>query len=304
MVTASIIVLLVGIGLLLVEGLFFENFRLQLVGWIIIIVTGLIIIFRVSFLRNIVLTLLKTPYYIIKGIQKAGTKADRRRKDKKIESSRSGMKAIYESFEVIEEKQGSYKKWEKNLMQADSEIGIILGARGSGKSAFGLKLLENVYAKTERKCYAMGFKREEMPFWISVVDSVSDLKNDSVVLIDESGVLFSSRRSMTSANKLLGDLILIARHKNLTILFISQNSSNLDINIIRQADFLALKSTSLLQKDFERKKIKDIYKEVEKDFKKYEDDKGITYVYGGKFRGFVSNPLPSFWSVRISKSFR
>ena len=37
---------------------------------------------------------------------------------------------------------------------------------------------------------------------------------------------------------------------------------------------------------------------------KYEEDKGITYLYSGNFRGFVSNPLPSFWKEAISKSFK
>ena len=94
------------------------------------------------------------------------------------------------------------------------------------------------------------------------------------------------------------------RRKNLSIIFISQNSANLDVNIIRQADYLVLKPSSLLQKDFERRKIKDIYTEGEKDFKKYSDDKGITYIYSEQFRGFVSNSLPGFWSEGISKSFR
>ena len=108
---------------------------------------------------------------------------------------------------------------------------------------------------------------------------------------------------MSNANKLLSELILISRHKNLSILFISQNSSNLDVNILRQADFLVLKSSSLLQKDFERKIIQKIYDATEKDFEKFRDKKGLTYIYGNLFRGFVTNPLPSFWGEKISKGF-
>ena len=143
-----------------------------------------------------------------------------------------------------------------------------------------------------------------MPSWIEVITSTNEIKNNSTVLIDESGVLFGSRNSMTTPNKLLSQLILIARHKNLNILFISQNSSNLDVNILRQADFLLLKPTSLLQEDFERKKIRDIYEEASKDFKKHENVQGLTYIYSEIFRGFIANPLPSFWSTNISKSFR
>jgi len=136
------------------------------------------------------------------------------------------------------------------------------------------------------------------------VNSVSEITNNSYVLIDEGGVLFSSRESMSKPNKLLSDLILIARHKNLNIIFISQNSSNLDVNILRQADYLVLKQSSLLQKDFERKIVQKIYLEVENKFEKHKNVEGVTYIHSGDFSGFISNSLPSFWKSEISKSFK
>lgn len=208
-----------------------------------------------------------------------------------------------ESLKLIHSFQGNLDDWVKKISSSDSTIGIILGARGTGKSAFGMRFLENTNAKTKKKCYAIGFKEEETPSWIEVVDGTDKIHNNAFVLIDEGGVLFSSRNSMTTANKMLSELILIARHKNLSILFISQNSSNLDINIIRQADYLVLKPSSLLQRDFERKKIKQVYDEVEKQFNEYKNERGLTYIYSDSFRGFVSNKLPSFWSEKLSKSF-
>ena len=109
---------------------------------------------------------------------------------------------------------------------------------------------------------------------------------------------------MSAANQFLSDLILIARHKNLTILFISQNSSNLEVNILRQADFLVLKPSSLLQKEFERKIIQKMYEDTSAKFEKHKKVKGLTYIFSGDFKGFVANPLPSFWGQSISKSFR
>jgi hypothetical protein len=252
---------------------------------------------------KIALGILKSPYYVGRGIYRLSKKAEVKSTERKVRKKRDSMSAEYEDFGVVSTHAGDYGEWMSDLIEAESRIGIILGARGSGKSAIGIKLLENIFSKTNRNCYAMGFTSSEMPAWINVVEKVEEINNNGIVLIDEGGVLFSSRKSMSSANKLLSDLILIARHKNLSILFISQNSSNLDVNIIRQADFLVLKPTSLLQRDFERKKIKDIYGEVEKEFEKYKDNKGLTHIYSGRFRGFVSNPLPSFWNVRISKSF-
>ncbi len=210
----------------------------------------------------------------------------------------------YEDFKIIKDLEGKYSNFEKKLMESKSGIGIILGARGAGKSAIGLKILENFYIKTQRPSYTMGFKESDLPEWIKNISSIDEVENNAVVLLDESGIQFSSRDSMSSINKLLSKLLLIARHKDLNLIFITQNSSNIDLNIIRQADYLILKPSSLLQKDFERKKINQIYNEVEIYFKQYKKEKGLTYIYAESYRGFVSNPLPSFWNTDISKAYR
>jgi hypothetical protein len=257
-----------------------------------------------KYLWKTIWTIIKIPYYIVKIIIKIFKKAEKQSEQHKIKKQRESRKATYQQFKLIQTDSGKYKEYEKYLLSNKSKIGIILGARGTGKTAIGIKILENIYAKSTSKLYAIGFKEEDMPSWIETINSIEQIKNNSVVLIDEGGVLFSSRKAMTNPNKMLSDLILIARHKNLSILFISQNSSNLDVNILRQADHLILKPTSLLQEDFERKKIKEIYEEAKEDFKKHENEKGLTYIYSEIFRGFISNPLPSFWSMNISKSFR
>ena len=211
--------------------------------------------------------ILKIPYYIIKGIYNLIKWIYDISNKKRILNKRESLISKYEEFKVIQEINGSYKKWAQEVCNSDSQIGIVLGSRGSGKTAFGIKLLENIHAKCKKKCYAMGFKEEEMPSWIKAISQVSEIENNSFILVDEGGILFNSRKSMSSANKILSDLILISRHKNLSILFISQNSSNLEVNILRQADFLVLKKSSLLQKEFERKIIQKFYEETDANFK-------------------------------------
>jgi len=255
-------------------------------------------------IRKALLLLVKTPYYLGKEIYTLGKFINKKVAEKKVKKRRQSMFSIYENFKILKNIKGNYLNWENKIHNSDSQIGIILGARGTGKTAFGVKFLENIHAKNNKKCYAIGFKETKMPSWINVVENADALGNNAFVLIDEGGILFSSRNSMSNANKFLSELILIARHKNLSILFISQNSSNLDINILRQADFLILKPSSLLQKDFERKIIQKIYEKAEPHFQEFKDDKGITHIYSGEFVGFVSNPLPSFWDEKISKGFR
>jgi hypothetical protein len=208
--------------------------------------------------------------------------------------------AAYQPFTVQKKSAGDIAEFEKKL-SSGSTIGLILGARGSGKSALGMRILENMAAKNRKVC-AMGFDESALPGWIMPVDSVDEIPNGYFVLVDEGGILFSSRSSQSSGNKLLSSLLLVARHKDLSVLFISQNSANLEINSIRQADYLLMRKPSLLQKEFERKKIGQIYDGMS--FAGLPDDgRYSTYIYSDEFSGFVANELPGFWSNKASKSF-
>ena len=199
---------------------------------------------------------------------------------------------------------GDLAQFESRILSSKSTVGIALGARGSGKSALGMRMLENVSAKTGRKVCAMGFNQSALPEWIIPVEEVPQIQNGAFVLVDEGGITFSSRSSMSSANKILSSLLLVARHKDVSAIFISQNSANLEVNAIRQADYLLLRKPSMLQKDFERKIIAKIYDEAGKDFESLpQGGRYSTYIYSDEFRGFVLNELPSFWSEQASKGF-
>lgn len=203
-------------------------------------------------------------------------------------------------LEPIEAERGSLSAFDDLL--ARSSIGIVLGARGSGKTALGLRLLENVAER--RPCAAIGFDRSSLPPWIEPVEAVDDVPNGSCVLVDEGGILFSSRSSMSEANRVLSELIFISRHKDLAIVFVSQNSANLEVNVLRQADYLLLKPASLLQLDFERKVVERVYKKAKPGFERHRGTPGLVYVYSDAFRGFARNELPSFWDPDLSRQFR
>ena len=223
-------------------------------------------------------------------------------KKKKIEKNKPKTQARYNKFKELKHKKGKLNIFENKLYQNKSTVGLILGARGTGKSAIGMRLLENFKVKTSKKIYALGFKEESLPSWIKIIKDVEEIENGAVILIDEGGIEFSSRKAMSNANKILSEILLIARHKDLSVIFITQNSANLEINVIRQADYLILKPSSLLQKDFERKKIRDVYSDIEDDFEEL-NDPGRTYIYSNNYLGFISNTLPSFWNEKVSKGY-
>lgn len=225
-------------------------------------------------------------------------------KERYEEGKRPSQPPVYEELRELEKTDGDLFDFENQLYQSKSTIGLILGSRGSGKSALGMKLLENVKFKSGRATCAMGFKTDSLPAWVKPVSSLEEVPNGAFVLVDEGGIVFSSRSSMSSPNKLLSELLFISRHKDISVLFITQNSANIEVNTIRQVDYLVLKSPSLLQLDFERKKIKDIYEEAKKGFEKFNDEKkSLTFIYSSGYKGFVANVLPSFWSTELSKSY-
>ncbi len=287
-----------------------------------IIITLFLII---KFLFNILLKITIFLYNVIKNtIQKIKTKLEEKKIERKQktteekinEETKKEKNNHYDPLIIVKKVKGNINKFE-NLIYKKSSIGIILGARGTGKSALGLKLLENYHYKTLkelknkkitkkeiRKLFALGFENSNLPYYIQKIKDPVFLEENSIVLLDESGITFSSRKGFSDINKLMSELILISRHKNLSLIFITQNSSNLEVNILRQADYLMLKPSSLLQLDFERKKIKKIYEKIKEDYEKYKHIKGITYIYSEEFEGFIKNNLPSFWNENISKSFK
>jgi len=212
------------------------------------------------------------------------------------------MPPSYEKFELENKISGDYDFLEKRLNK-DSIIALIFGKRGSGKSALGFKLLENIHDKSNRKCFVLGVGQEVMPKWISPIENIEEVPDNSVVLVDEGAISFNSRESMNLNNKGIGKLMAIARHKDLTILFITQNTGMIDKNVLKLVDTLLIKQGSLLQQEMERGEVKKFYEKADKALKKLDGDKRkYVYMLDSDFEGVVSVPLPNFWSEGLSKN--
>ncbi|MFH1134408.1 MAG: ATP-binding protein [Nanoarchaeota archaeon] len=209
----------------------------------------------------------------------------------------------FEPFVERSKKSGDYAVFQKKLLHK-SLILLVVGRRGSGKTALGMKFLELFSRKTRKRCYILGYENIKLPSWITKIGDVKDARNDSVVLIDEGALIFSARESMKDANKAISNIMVVARHKGLTLIFLSQNSAMIDLNILRLVDVLVLKEPSLLQSQFERKALKDIYGEIKASFNALENKNAHFYVYDDDYQGMLSFSLPGFWSDEISKSFK
>ena len=191
-----------------------------------------------------------------------------------------------------------------NKLYNQSLIILINGKRGSGKTAFGFYLLELLSQKTKRRCYILGYKKISLPWFVKKIDEIEEINNNSILLVDEGSLAFSARESMKKGHVELTKIMAIARHKNLTLIVITQSSALVDLNIIRLTDTLIFKEPSLLQTKFERKAIKEMYEKVIPFFedKKAKADK--CFIWDDEFQGLISFQLPTFWSSKISTSFK
>ncbi|MFH1500509.1 MAG: Hint domain-containing protein [archaeon] len=132
-------------------------------------------------------------------------------------------------FSVAKHIDGNYDDF-KNRLKKDSLIVLITGKRGSGKTALGFKFLELVSGK--RKAYYLG--KAKLPRFIKKVDDIKEVRNDSVVLVDEAAITYSARSSMKKSNKILSELMTIARHKGLSLIIITQSCMPLKTKIITE----------------------------------------------------------------------
>ena len=53
---------------------------------------------------------------------------------------------------------------------------LIIGKRGSGKTALGMRFLETFMKNSKRKCYAIGFQKAKLPWKIKKADNAEDIE--------------------------------------------------------------------------------------------------------------------------------
>lgn len=196
---------------------------------------------------------------------------------------------------------GQYKTF-STALHRKSLIMLIFGKRGSGKSALGFRILENIHATTNRACYVLGVEQQLLPKWIGSIETIEDATNGSVILVDEGAVSFGSRSSMSKHNRELARIMAVARHKDLTLIFITQNTGMIDKNVLKLSDTLLVKEGSLLQLEMERPEIRNFYAKAKPYFDKVSKKIAHVYIIDSEFEGMLSARIPSFWSETISKN--
>ncbi len=184
---------------------------------------------------------------------------------------------------------------------------LILGKRGSGKSALGYRQLELL--RYVAKVYVVGVPeraRSLLPDWIGIVPSLEDLPTGCIALVDETYLVYHARSSMAAASRAMSQALNLSRQKEQTLIFISQEARQVDKNIVSSANVLVFKDLGMLQLEFDRPQLNKLVTQAKQALALARGNKrrwSFVYAPDADFLGLMENELPSFWKPRLSRLF-
>ncbi len=184
---------------------------------------------------------------------------------------------------------------------------LILGKRGSGKSALAYRLLELL--RYIGQSYVVGVPssaRNLIPDWIGIVATLEDLPPKSVALIDEAYLAYHARGSMTAASKAMSQALNLSRQREQTLLFVSQEARQVDKNIASSANVIVFKDLGMLQLEFDRPELTKLAIQAKEALDSVNGERrkwSFVYAPDADFQGLLENQLPSFWKPALSHLF-
>lgn len=147
---------------------------------------------------------------------------------------------------------------------------IIIGSRGEGKTSLGFYLLE-LHNQDKRKVFVYKHPKPKLlPKWISNITKLEHLPENSVVLIDESSQDFDQYSYAKRTNIYLRDLLMKARHKKQSYIFISLTTNFINLNFLHMINAWFFKQPTLFQREEERKIVRQTYAKIQEELGKDE----------------------------------
>ena len=183
-------------------------------------------------------------------------------------------------------------------------IVLILGKRGSGKSALGYRLLE-VFRHALRT-YVLGAPKggqRLLPGWMGIAEDLEMIPQKSMVLVDEAYLRYHARENLAAESRKMSRVLNLSRQRQQTLIFISQEARQIDKNIGSSANVVIFKDLGMLQLQFDRRELTKIACQAKEALALAEGDKRRwSYVFSpdANFAGLLENGQPSFWSRGLS----
>lgn len=213
------------------------------------------------------------------------------------------------------------KEWRYILSKLKNpSITIIRGTGRSGKTGMAYYLMD-MSAKMGKNNYMIGGKPDRVDHieQIGAIKEVESKTGHITLLIDDIGAIGLTARSHASKeNRYLQELSTVLSHKNISVIISVQNLRLLDVKglMVSQDVLLISKISNSFSTKLERKWVQDEVRHANQYLKHLastyysvpsfdsedHEAKGLFYDHTTSLTGY--NPLPSYYSDDISKSYQ
>jgi len=200
---------------------------------------------------------------------------------------------------------GEQHRWSQII--APPKVVIIFGKKGGGKTGLGMYLLEKLGKDYNLLPVVVNFprsKQELLPptFAIKTLGEIKGCDN-SVILIDEGSTLIPAGQA--KLEEMIKAFSALSRQREQVIILIFHATADVGSRILRGVDTLIFKEPSLRQIQWGSKD--EILRQLLLEAKEKLANRGAQYCYvdsdDPEFRDVLENPLPSFWSDKVSKAW-
>lgn len=187
---------------------------------------------------------------------------------------------------------------------------LIIGMRGSGKTALGMVFGENFhFYNPDVPVYVMNYpvdKRHLLPDWVQYSENIEDVPQNSFIIMDEAACRHHSLMWRKNKTILMQHIIGRSRQRKQTIVFITHTARKFAITLILELDMLCVKEPSLFHSRFERAEIRSLLKDVYNEYQviPIEERKQYTYIFSNNYVGWIKTGLCSFWSNNLSEAWK
>jgi len=173
---------------------------------------------------------------------------------------------------------------------------LVLGKRGSGKSALGYRLLE-LFRYALRPC-VVGVPASAcrlLPDWIGIAATLEEVPPRSIALVDEAYLPYHARGSMARESRAMSQLLNLSRQREQTLIFVSQEARQVDRNIASSANVVVFKDLGMLQLEFDRPELNKLAGQARAGFAAVRSDRrrwSFVYAPDADHLGLLENELP------------
>ena len=186
------------------------------------------------------------------------------------------------------------------LLIQDRQDWVLLGSRGAGKTAAAIWIAQILANALHLKPYVYRW-----PSWaaeavgISVIDSLDKLR-DCIVVVDESGL----KLPIGKRDDVLLDLVSLARHNNVSVIWTSQSASGVHRDILRQDVRVAWGRVDPVQVRFDRQELADLLAQVVSIQGSRIWSPGLFCVPTGAGWSVAQAGIPQGWNESVSRLWR